>query len=632
MFKTFQKLQSKIPDPQKGIGGVLVTIGTGLLTVVGTALGVAVGGLAAKGITYGILVIAVVGFANTLYFAFITIGLNMLAWGISGPFSNMSMTNPANNLIISIGWTLLRDLTNMFFILGLAYIGLATALNFASFNTKKTFTTLILIALLINFTPVICGLIIDGTNIIMNFFLSEVDFSSIGDSWISKIKPIMTITSEKDAVDNMFIFGPKHTLVGIYSIMAGGVLTIFGFLLLMRHFIIWLLVILSPLAFFCRIFDFSKQWFTKWWSYFVSWSFIGIPAAFFLYLANHLMILSKARQLVPENNANTLGTELTPYLVTVVFMTIGLLTTLKIRAAGSGFIMNSANSIANKAKAVPGQIRDKIGKPMGENIKGNIKAGVMGLGFSKAARERGVVRQRKQEQRMAGYKERLGIKPRELEDISEEDLKKVASTPATTQEGMLRRAKAIKKLVDDDNFDTSNADQTKEMLAVMQQYPGMNIDKLKKAHPELEHLVDDKGYQKEIQRLIRLGIPPANAAIGARFNLMQNRTKRMGATEIANIPIEDYASTSNEMVAIFAGLTPGKIKKIGEEAKPERTALLKKFTQDGITPIPGAPAGTPIPPVSPEYLALMAKIIPGHPDRQTIDKVLSTIRGDVNFV
>ena len=61
----------------------------------------------------------------------------ILNWAVTSPF-HMSFTNPANNMIIELGWTLVRDFTNMLFILGLAYIGLATALNFAKFNTDMS--------------------------------------------------------------------------------------------------------------------------------------------------------------------------------------------------------------------------------------------------------------------------------------------------------------------------------------------------------------------------------------------------------------------------------------------------------------------------------------------------------------
>ena len=46
----------------------------------------------------------------------------ILDWAIGNPFA-FSYTNPATNPVINIGWTLLRDMTNSLFILGLAYIG-----------------------------------------------------------------------------------------------------------------------------------------------------------------------------------------------------------------------------------------------------------------------------------------------------------------------------------------------------------------------------------------------------------------------------------------------------------------------------------------------------------------------------
>ncbi|MDD5738935.1 MAG: hypothetical protein PHY72_03390 [Candidatus Pacebacteria bacterium] len=364
MFKMLQKLQSKIPNSQKG----WAVLGGAILTGIATTVGVTIGGLATKALTGGMLILAVLAFGWALSWAFLGLGLDILNWGIMGKFTGgMSMTNPANNTIIQIGWTLLRDLTNMFFILGLAYIGLATALNFASFNTKKTFTTLIIIALLINFTPVICGLIVDSANIIMNFFLSEVNFNSIADSYKSSHDAMGTI-NEKNAWDNMVYWVTRYFLNSLYGIAAGSVMMIFGLLLILRNFIIWLLVILSPIAFFLRIFDFSKQWFQKWWGWFVSWSFIGIPAAFFLYLSNHLMILAKSNQIPNATQVDALGAALSPYIITIVFMIIALIATLKTRAIGSGIIMNTANKLAGKAKSLPGLVQSKIGRPMGQKV------------------------------------------------------------------------------------------------------------------------------------------------------------------------------------------------------------------------------------------------------------------------
>ncbi|MBM4177336.1 hypothetical protein FJ208_00840, partial [Candidatus Gribaldobacteria bacterium] len=123
------------------------------------------------------------GFVMAVGYLLMRLSHHILMFVLNNPLPDgLSMTNPATNPIINIGWTALRDFTNMLFILGLAYIGLMTALNLSSFNTKKTFTNLLLIALLINFTPVICGAIVDGSNIIANFFLNGVSYSNTLDT------------------------------------------------------------------------------------------------------------------------------------------------------------------------------------------------------------------------------------------------------------------------------------------------------------------------------------------------------------------------------------------------------------------------------------------------------------------
>ena len=78
------------------------------------------------------------------------------------------------NEFVTLGWTLTRDFANIFFIIFLVIIGLATALRLGEYQWQKTLPLLIGIALLINFTPVILGLIIDASNIVMNFFIEGI--------------------------------------------------------------------------------------------------------------------------------------------------------------------------------------------------------------------------------------------------------------------------------------------------------------------------------------------------------------------------------------------------------------------------------------------------------------------------
>ena len=63
--------------------------------------------------------------------------------------------------IVQTGWTFTRDFVNMFFILILVFIGLATILKINEYEAKKILPLLIIIALLINFSTVLVGFVVD---------------------------------------------------------------------------------------------------------------------------------------------------------------------------------------------------------------------------------------------------------------------------------------------------------------------------------------------------------------------------------------------------------------------------------------------------------------------------------------
>lgn len=260
----------------------------------------------------------------------------LLGWAMSNPFK-ASFTDPAGNPVIGIGWVLLRDIVNMLFILGLAYIGLATALDFGGFNTKKIFGNLLIIALLINFTPVICGVIVDISNILSNFFLKNADFTGI-------VTPFgMFQGSISDMLGDIFNFVIllKTLILIIYGILGSLIFFLFAFLFLVRGPIIWILVILSPLAFFSWIFPKTKGmiW-DKWWNVFLQWSFVVVPASFFLYLSQQVIV--KKDELLNISGTDPAGglfLSLAPYFVTLLFMIFGFVITLQINAMGTKGLM-----------------------------------------------------------------------------------------------------------------------------------------------------------------------------------------------------------------------------------------------------------------------------------------------------
>ena len=85
----------------------------------------------------------------------------------------LGYTDLQNAPIVEKGWTITRDLVNMFFVLVLLVIAFATILRIEPYGAKQILKNLIIVALLINFSLVFCGVIIDFSGVLTNFFIED---------------------------------------------------------------------------------------------------------------------------------------------------------------------------------------------------------------------------------------------------------------------------------------------------------------------------------------------------------------------------------------------------------------------------------------------------------------------------
>jgi len=83
---------------------------------------------------------------------------------------------------VQTGWTVFRDLANMVFIFVLVYIAIATILQLSNFNTKRVLATLIIVALLLNFSFFLTGIVIDISNISGKFLYDSMTVTSSGET------------------------------------------------------------------------------------------------------------------------------------------------------------------------------------------------------------------------------------------------------------------------------------------------------------------------------------------------------------------------------------------------------------------------------------------------------------------
>lgn len=246
--------------------------------------------------------------------------------------------------IVKTGWGVARDISNMFFILLMVVIAFATILRFERYGIKQLLPKIIIIALLINFSYIICGIIIDFSNITANFFISDIqkytekggvsgtfiDSLSLTQTYFGidceaelnkKLKLCESITGKWDNANCMakaalwakdcrksggkpsgswedilsilisMTFGSIVLLIAAFTLFAGGIL------LLIRIVFVWFLVMLVPFAFICYVMPgLSSNW-RDWWKNFLRWCFFAPAYAFFIWLAFKIAVENKNRQL-----------------------------------------------------------------------------------------------------------------------------------------------------------------------------------------------------------------------------------------------------------------------------------------------------------------------------------------------
>ncbi len=188
---------------------------------------------------------------------------------------------------VVIGWLLVRDVANMFFVVILLVIAFGTILGIEQYEWKKTMGHFILAAIFINFSKTICGLIIDVAHVFSLTFLNAVSAAAGGN--------LITMFNFDSLLS--FARGPGKEGVGLDLIIAGMAAVIFSFLalwtigaymiiMLARVLVLWILIILSPLAFILQAVPGKPQSYaSQWWEKFTNQVLVAPVMVFFFWLA-----------------------------------------------------------------------------------------------------------------------------------------------------------------------------------------------------------------------------------------------------------------------------------------------------------------------------------------------------------
>lgn len=300
-------------------------------------------------------------------FAGVVIGILSVFLGLAGALATLAgsllstvMGTSANvcytcfaNPVISNGWPIMRDLANMIIVLGFVVIGVATTLRFKDYEAKKLLIPLIGAALLINFSLVICGVFIDGSNIIIKYFLH-------GGGFLEK-NAVANVTSQTTMLwtggwDYNEVTNKVGLAVGFifYDLMLMLVFLMFFFLFFMRYIMLWILVMASPLAFVCYVFPMTKKFFNMWWNNFLSWCIIGAPAALFMYISDKIASNFLATASSTTVTPTSVGIEMLGYLTPCLFLIAGFIFSLKSGAIGADMITSRASKAFSTGRSALG--------------------------------------------------------------------------------------------------------------------------------------------------------------------------------------------------------------------------------------------------------------------------------------
>ncbi len=190
--------------------------------------------------------------------------------------------------IVKFGWSIIRDVANMFFIVILLVIAFGTILGLEQYEWKKSLPKLVFAAIFVNFSNVICQLIIDVSQVFTITFLNAVA-ATAGGNLISMMNfgDVLSFTSlPPDAgtdIKGDVIIGALFAV--FFTFIAAAAIGSYMIVMLFRMVTLWCLIILSPLAFLFSVLPATKSYADDFWKEFVNHVIAAPMMVFFLWLA-----------------------------------------------------------------------------------------------------------------------------------------------------------------------------------------------------------------------------------------------------------------------------------------------------------------------------------------------------------
>ena len=293
---------------------------------------------------------------------------------------DQNMAFGINMPVITIGWTIARDVANIFFILVLLTIAIMTILRISSYQAKTMFFKFVVIALLINFSLSFGLILIDFTNILGKGFYDAmrpggqsisttiINGTNIQNIW--NLQPA-SAASQQSFFDTVLgslplglgaLYNSTKGFIGLATLsfeqavafakIAWGntiilaimifVMLVASIFLIIRVAVLAILLVVSPIAFIAMILPKAEHIWQKWWSTFFSHAFFFPAFLFLMYFS--VLFVTRITKLAPAANFMDSPPLFIGYVVAVVMMIGALIIAKQMGVYGADAVMKTATT------------------------------------------------------------------------------------------------------------------------------------------------------------------------------------------------------------------------------------------------------------------------------------------------
>ena len=171
-------------------------------------------------------------------------------------------------------WQVMRDFSNITFVAFLLVVVYSqiTGLGISNYGIKKALPKLIIAAILVNMSYIICALAVDLSNILgfsLRGIFSSIQETAINTGGLTNASNVNYTDLTAAAISGGTVAGVAIAVNGIWPLLAalvGAVLSVIvGLITLgLRQALVAILIMISPLALVCYLLPNTDKWFKKW--------------------------------------------------------------------------------------------------------------------------------------------------------------------------------------------------------------------------------------------------------------------------------------------------------------------------------------------------------------------------------